>query len=843
MTTDATTRRLHNLATFLIKYRYAIVSVFVLITIGMMFAMSQLKIETGFKKQLPLKHEYMQTFLQYEKEFGGANRVLVALVAEDGDMFTPEFFDAFEKITNQVFFIPGVDRASVRSIFTPNVRFVEIVEDGFAGGNVIPSDFAPSPETFARVRSNIVKSGEVGRLVAGDFSGAMVWANLLEEDPQSGEKLDYRQVAAELEQIRTDFEDDEFTVHIIGFAKIVGDISDGAKSVVWFFLVAFIVTAILLYLYSRSIWLTVLPLTCSFIAVIWQMGALSLLGYSLDPMNILTPFLIFAIGVSHGVQKISAWIVEKEFDGRTPDAWAQDGVHDVSEIPRRSPMHGSRETMKKLLAPGIIALISDTIGFLTILFISIRIIQELAITASIGVAVIIVTNLLLLPVLLSWVQLSNPQAYRSRLLKKAHELSWFWLFLTNSTEPRRAAAAITVGAILFGIGFWIAQGMQIGDSEVGVPELRPEARYNQDAVLISQKFSLGVDLLTVVAETVPDACTENHNVMESIDRFAWNLQNVEGVQQVMTLPMVAKVVNSGWNEGNIRWRILPRDNYVMRQALGGIETDTGLLNQDCSAMPILVFTEDHRAETIARVVSRVKELREEMDIGDLEYHMEHEVLEELATGEEPVTPESLTFRLATGNVGVMAATNEDVAAAEKPMLALVFASIIILCLITYRSIRGTICIVLPLVLVSTLAEALMAVYGIGLKVNTLPVVALGIGIGVDYGIYMYNRLDHLLSQGHSLRESFYRTLRLTGRAVIFTGFTLAAGVGTWIFSDLQFQVDMGILLAFIFLANMVGAIILLPALVRWLVYPKHKARQEPPMTVEVEAQAAAAKGD
>ena len=514
MTTDATTRHLHNLATFLINYRYGIVSLFVVITIGMMFAMSSLKIETGFKKQLPLKHEYMQTFLQYEKEFGGANRVLVALVARNSDMFTLEFFDSFEKITNQVFFIPGVDRASVRSIFTPNVRFVEIVEDGFAGGNVIPSDFQPTPEMFERVRSNIVKSGEVGRLVSGDFAGAMVWANLLEEDPQTGVKLDYRQVAAELEAIRTEYENDDYSVHIIGFAKIVGDISDGAKSVVWFFLAAFIVTAILLYLYSRSIWLTVLPLTCSSIAVIWQMGTLALMGYSLDPMNILTPFLIFAIGVSHGVQKISAWTVEKEFGGRTPDAWARDGVTDVSSIPRRSAMHGSRETMKKLLAPGIIALLSDTIGFLTLLFINIRIIQELAITASIGVAVIIVTNLLLRPVLPSWVNLHNPHAYRERLLKKAQEISGFWLFLTNSTEPRRAMAAVTVAVILFIIGFWLAQGMQIGDSEVGVPELRPEARYNQDAVLISEKFSLGVDLLTVVAETVPDARTAHYEVLE-----------------------------------------------------------------------------------------------------------------------------------------------------------------------------------------------------------------------------------------------------------------------------------------------------------------------------------------
>ncbi len=816
---------LHKVATFLIGIRFAVVGVFLAITAFMLWSMFQLQIETGFKKQLPLKHEYMVTFEEYEAEFGGANRVLVALVARDGHMFTPQFFEAFEDITNQVFFIPGVDRASVRSIFTPNVRFVEIVEDGFAGGNVIPSDFRPSPESFERVRANIVKSGEVGRLVSEDFSGAMVWANLLEENPATGEQLDYRNVAAQLESIRTQYEGADFTVHIIGFAKIVGDISDGARGVIWFFGVAFLVTAVLLYLYTRSAWLTVLPLACSLAAVIWQMGTLSLLGYSLDPMNILTPFLIFAIGVSHSVQKISAWVVEKEFGGRTPDQWAKIGVDDVTQIPRRSPMHGSRETIKKLLAPGVIALVSDTIGFLTILFIQIRIIQELAITASVGVAVIIFTNLILLPVLLSWVQIRNPQAYRRRLLSKAHGHSGFWRSIASFTESRHALAAIVAAIVLFVAGFWVAQGMQIGDSEAGVPELRPEARYNQDANLIADRFALGSDVITVVAETLPNACTELYEVMERIDRFAWNIENVPGVQKVITLPAVAKMVNAGWNEGNIRWRVLPRDQYVMRQALSNIETDTGLLNRDCSAMPVMIFTTDHRAGTISRVVARVKALREELDLPGTEHVAGTEYLEQMQAEGREVSGDTLKFRLATGNVGVMAATNEDIAAAEKPMLLLVFGSIILLCLVTYRTFLGTMCIVLPLVLVATLTEALMALYGIGLKVNTLPVVALGVGIGVDYGIYIYNRLDMLLKEGYALREAYYQTLRLTGRAVIFTGFTLAAGVGTWIFSDLQFQADMGILLCFIFLANMVGAIVLLPALVRWLMHRREPERE------------------
>ncbi len=822
MTERVRETRLHRIATALINTRYGIVAAFLVITLAMVYQMTELKVETGFKKQLPLEHEYMRTFLKYEKEFGGANRVLVALIARDGNMFTPAFFDALEKITNKVFFIPGVDRASVRSIFTPNVRFVEIVEDGFAGGNVIPSDYKPSPEMFRKIRSNIVKSGEVGRLVSADFSGAMVWANLLEENPQTGQKLDYREVAAQLEDIRKEFEGPEFTVNIIGFAKIVGDISDGAQTVVWFFLIALVLTALLLYLYSRSIWLTVLPLSCSLVAVVWQLGTLNLMGYSLDPMNILTPFLIFAIGVSHGVQKISAWTVEKEFGGRTPEHWYNEGITSVTDIPRRSPMHGSREAIKKLLVPGSIALASDTIGFLTILFINIRIIQELAITASIGVAVIILTNLILLPLLLSWVQFKNPTKYRQRLLNKSVQKSVLWNFLADFTNRRRAAWTLAVTLVLFAGGFWLARDMKIGDSEAGVPELRPDSRYNQDAELISRKFALGVDVLTVIAETVPDACTENYNVMEAIDRFAWHIENTPGVQKVITLPKVVKVVNAGWNEGNIKWRILPRNHYLLRQDLSNIDTDTGLLNSDCSAMPVMIFTTDHRAATIARIVRKVKALRRDMDI-DPAAVSEAKQARRKKAGEGQAAAERLRFRLATGNVGVMAATNEEIAAAQDPMLALVFSSIILLCLVTYRSLLGTLCIVLPLIVVSTLAEALMAVYGIGLKVNTLPVVALGVGIGVDYGIYIYNRLHKLLKAGLEFRQAYYRTLRLTGRAVIFTGFTLAIGVGTWIFSALQFQADMGILLSFIFLANMVAAIVVLPALVRWLMLRRRES--------------------
>ena len=783
--------------------RGAIIIFFALITAAMLYGASQLRVDAGFKKQVPLEHEYMQTFLDYETEFGGANRLLVAVMAKDGNMFTEDFLQTISDVTDDVFFTDGVNRASVRSIFTPNVRFVEVVEDGFAGGNVIPADYSPSPEMFQKVRSNIVKAGVVGRLVAEDFSGAMVWADLVEaeaaaaaqgEEDESAEtaKLDYQAVAEQLENIRQKYENENVSIHIIGFAKIVGDITDGAVSVVWFFGITIILTALLLLWYSRSFKLSLLPLVCSVIAVIWQLGALHYMGFGIDPMNILTPFLIFAIGVSHGVQMISNWANEHA---------NADGVT------------AARITFRRLLVPGSIALLSDTIGFLTILFIEINIIRELAITASVGVALIILTNLILMPVLLSFVKGKAPTQKAST--------HGFWHGLSRFSSNPAATVAVLIAAGLFVFGYFYGQKMQIGDSESGVPELREDARYNQDARLIASRFSLGIDTISIIAEATPNACTEDYEVMSNIDQLAWVMYNTEGVQQVVTLPWIAKIINAGWNEGNIKWRILPRDNYVMRQNLQTIETDTGLLNADCSAMPIMVFTTDHKAETIRRVINQVKDYRSKYAAGANPLEGQ-EVLADGSVPKEDLQPGQVNFRLATGNVGVMAATNEDVAAAQMPMLAWVYAAIIVLCLITFRSVLGTICIVAPLTLVSVLAYALMAYLGIGLKVNTLPVVALGVGIGVDYGIYIYARLSSLLKQGIGLNAAYLETLKLTGKPVVFTAVTLAAGVGTWLFSDLKFQADMGILLAFMFLLNMVGAIVLLPALAYWLLPKKLK---------------------
>ncbi|HZP65501.1 MAG TPA: MMPL family transporter [Rudaea sp.] len=809
--------------------RIAVLAVFALLTIAMGYFAAQLRVDAGFKKMIPLKHEYMKTFLDYEKEFGGANRILIAVMDKSGNMFNQPFFQTMEKITQDAKTIEHVDEARVSSIFTPNVRFVEVVEDGFAGGNVIPATFTPNvegftatPEQFATIRANIEKASIVGRLVAKDFSGAMVWVDLVPEDPAHGVTIDYNHIAEQLEGIRAKYENEHTTVAIIGFAKMVGDISSGAKSVIVFFFVTIAFTWLLLFAYSASMKLASLTVFCALVSVVWMLGALRLLGFGIDPMNMLTPFLIFAIAVSHGEQMINRFRGELFFGG------LEDGT--VEELRQRKGVDAqtaARLAFRMLLVPGAVALIAGCIGFATILIIPVRIIFELAVTATIGVALTILTDLILLPVLLSFCTLRSLESKRNWRLRQLTQFDKLWAALARLSRPVMAAVVILLGIGIWAVAAHFGSRVMIGDAQKGVAELRPDARYNRDAELISDKFALGVDILDVIAEAAPNACTTSYPVMETLDRFAWHMRNVDGVAQVITLPAAAKIVNAGWNEGNIRWRVLPRDNDALRQDTQGFETDSGLLNQDCSAMPVMMFLTDHRATTIDRVIGAVKTFRDDnhafagADV-NLREQLAKEAADAQAQGKTFVS-DRVNLRLATGNVGVMAAINDEVRAVDHTMLYLLYAAVFLMCLLSFRNPLAALCIVLPLVLVTELGHSLMVELDIGKKVNTLTVLALGVGIGVDYAIYIFARMRESMRQGRTLTESYFIALKTTGIAIFYTALTLAVGVGTWVFSDLKFQADMGVMLTFMFVVNMIAAIIFLPALCRWLLRPTEKA--------------------
>ncbi len=770
----------------LFRHRFIVLMLFTLATVFLGYKASQIQMGASFTKNIPLNHEYMQTYLKHQENFGGANSILISVCDANDDIFNETFFSTLKGVHDQLYFIPGVNRPLVKSLFSPSTRFVEVVEDGFAGGPVVPADFSPTPANMQIVKSNIEKAGIVGRLIADDYSCAMVTAQLMEINPQTNEKIDAIAFAETLEdQIRGQFQSDDVTIHIIGFAKMVGDIADGAKGVVLFFVVAIVITTIMVWFFSHSIILTALPIFCSFIAVVWQLGLLSVIGFVIDPMSILVPFLVFAIGVSHGVQMINA--LGKE---------AVTGC-DAKEAAQRC--------CRNLLVPGIVALLSDTVGFLTLLAIDIGVIRELAITASLGVAVVILTNLILLPVIASFLKFSPKYLAKVNLKaeKSSGEPKGFWKTLVLCSRPRVAVVIVITAAIAWLLAFDYSKNMKIGDLHAGAPALHEYSRYNQDVALITDKYAITIDLLKIIVEAPSESCM-SHEIMDRIDQFQWRLENVDGVQSAMSLSSVAKLVNAGYNEGNAKWRTIPRTESTLSQSVSRVETSTGLLDTNCSVMPIVLFLSDHKAETIERVVDRTKELAAEFETDEVK------------------------FRLASGPVGVMAATNEAVSEAQTPMMIYVYGAVFVLCLLSFRSLRATIAVVLPLYIVSTMAQALMVYLEIGLTVSTLPVIALGVGIGVDYGIYILANMSPLIRSGMPMQQAYAQALKERGSAVLFTGITLAVGVSTWVFSALKFQMDMGILLTFMFVVNMLGAVILLPAIsaILWPIGKKNSSDKQ-----------------
>jgi hypothetical protein len=618
----------------LFRHKLFVLMLFVLSSAFLIFQATQLKLDASFTKNIPLNHTYMKTYLKHRANFGGANNILISVCDSSGDIFNPDFFNALKGVHDKLFFIPGVDRIQVKSLFSPSTRFVEVVEDGFAGGPVIPADFQPTPAGLSVVKANVEKAGIVGSIVADDYSCAMVKTALLDINPDTGKKLDTLEIAEKLDnEVRQEFEKNNISVHIIGFAKMVGDVAKGAKGVILFFAIAIAITAFMVYLFCRSMILTFLPIFCSLIAVVWQMGGLSSLGFGLDPMSILIPFLVFAIGVSHGVQMINS-VVKKVASGLSTSEAAQ-------------------ASFNALLIPGGIALLSDTVGFLTLLSIDIGIIRELAITASIGVAMIILTNLILLPILLSYVKIKVPTDD-----EKSYDKSNVWSFMARFATKSSARVILFFTAILFVVGFYQGQGLKIGELHAGAPALHENSRYNQDTFLITDRYAISVDYMSVIVETTEDACTY-YDIMATIDRFQWQMENVAGVQSAVSLASISKQVNAGYNEGNPKWRVIPRNEQTLVQSIARVPSSSGLLNNNCSVMPVILFLEDHKATTINTIVNAVK------------------------TASVELGSDKINFKLASGPVGVMAATNEAVEAAQVPMMLYVYGAVILLCLISF----------------------------------------------------------------------------------------------------------------------------------------------------------------
>ncbi len=751
------------------------------------FAATKLVLNASFEKMIPQGQPYIKNYLTYQKDLRGLGNALRVVVENvDGDIFDPAYLEALRQINDELFLTPGVDRAWVKSLWTPAVRWTEVTEEGFRGGPVMPDNYDGSAKSVEQLKQNIARSGIVGSLIANNFKSSMIFVPLLDKEAGTGKRIDYHGLSKVLEgNVRDKYElaktintkvigkeTPKIKVHVIGFAKLVGELIDGLLKVMVFFGIAALIATAIIYLYTRCVRSTALVVSCSIVAVVWQLGLVALLGFELDPFSILVPFLVFAIGVSHGAQKMNGIMQDI---GR--------GTHKLV---------AARYTFRRLFLAGLTALLADAVGFAVLMVIDIAVIKDLAITASVGVAVLIFTNLLLLPVLLSYSGVS-PRAAEHSLKEEREEtrgrgMGRVWAFLDNFATRRWALGAIGAAAALAVFGFAVSTQLKIGDLDPGAPELRADSRYNRDNDYITKNYALSSDQFAVIVKTGKEGCLKYPTLIDA-DRLAWFLRQLPGVQTTVSLADAARQITAGSFEGNPKWLTINRNqdilNYAAQQASSN---NPDLFNTDCSVMPVIAYLSDHKADTLTRVVNASADFAEKHNDKDRQ------------------------FLLAAGSAGIEAATNIVVKRAWVEMLIYVYLAVIVLCFITFRSWRAVVVAVVPLMITSVLCEALMVALGMGVKVATLPVIALGVGIGVDYALYLLSVQLAQQRKGVPLARAYKKAVQFTGKVVALVGVTLAAGVITWAWSPIKFQADMGILLTFMFLWNMIGALVLIPAL-------------------------------
>ncbi|MDY0012653.1 MAG: MMPL family transporter [Rhodocyclaceae bacterium] len=755
---------------FVFNHRLLVLAICVLMTSFLGWHALKLPVNASFDDMIPQSHPYIKNYFENRDSLRGmGNTVRIAVENTRGTIFDRDYLLQLQKINDAVYLLPGVDRGYMRGLWTTSLRWTEVTEEGFQGGPVMPK-WSGNPNAIDDLKINIAKAGIVGSFVANDMKSSMILIPLVEKDPETGEALDYAKFGQLLDDVVKQLETDDVKIHVVGFAKLVHDLITGLYDVMQYFAISALIATAFVFSYTRCIRSTLLLCFSALLGVVWLLGLLQLFGYVLNPYSILVPFLIFAVGLSHGAQKMNGIMQDV---GR--------GTHKYV---------AARYTFRRLFMAGLTALVTNIVGFAVLAIIDIPAIREMAVTTSIGVTVLIFTKLMLIPVFLSYTGVSKSAALRSLHNGEGRLQGGVRLTLASLTEPRRATIIVSLAAVLAVGAAVVGHFVQFGDLSPGAPELRPESVYNKDNAFITAHYGLSSDQFVVMIKAAE--CSSYDTVVE-IDRLGAELREIEGVQTTFSLADGVRNTASSIFEGSPKWMTIPR-NFGTRSAafdqFGSYRPD--LVDRVCRVSPLIAYLTDHKAGTLTRMVEGVEKFAAEHDT------------------------ENRQFLLAAGSAGIEAITNIVVKKSFWTMHFVLYGAVILLCFVTFRSWRATLVALIPLGITSLLCEALMVWLGIGIKVATLPVIAVGVGVGVDYALYLLSIQLAFQRRGETLKVAYLHSLDFTGRIVALVGVTMAAGVITWAWSPIKFQVDMGILLAFMFLWNLVGALVLIPALSHFL---------------------------
>ncbi|MCP4717032.1 MAG: MMPL family transporter [Deltaproteobacteria bacterium] len=778
-----------TIGVFIVRYRYLIMAVMGLLTVLFLYGMTQkLSMQILLEEMIPPNHEFVKLHGKYESVYGGTSTVMLAIVMENGDIFKPEILKKIKRINDKLLFNEDIRRSFVYSIAQRKSKATK----GHSGGTVDVSalmwpEIDTSPEGIEKLKRNIF-TGDLynGVLVSKDGKATLIMADCWDN-------IDYSKFFNFIQGIKELEEDENLTIHVAGRPMLLGWIYHFMPKlyVIFAITIAFIVIVVTAYFCNVVV---IIPLMALVMSTVWGFGVISLFGVNFNPLMVVLAVLVAARALSHSVQTTRRYLEE---------LWLAKGDR----------VRAAEKTLDGLFLASLAAIVTDAAGFSVLILARIPMIQKIAILCACWVVSILLISSILGPLLCMYMPVpKNLKKYDFSWDKDKKKKKRGLMDIAADMCLKRSNIAIVVGMIVIGmIAATFDSKLKVGDTFPGSPILWPDSRYNMDCKKINEKFDAsGTDLISVIVEGEEEWSIQDPEVIKRIDLYERYITHkfpdlVGGTQSVAR---IIKTMNKEFHEGDVRYMNIPDDKRLITNLMFFYQTSgdpgdyTTLFDGRCRHTIIRVFLKDHRGETLANVVQATKDFFES----------------------QPAI-KGIEFKCAAGYGGILAATNEEIKKSQTGTLLLVFMTVFIFCGLAYRSVVAAILLCVPLLVASLVAFMYMVIKDLGLDINVLPVAAVGIGIGVDYGIYMLSRMEEeFKNTGGDWNAATHTTMNSAGKGVVITAITVVIPILLWpIMADLKFQAEMGLLLSFIMIFDMLGALLFLPAAVN-LIKPKFMLR-------------------
>ena len=764
----------HRCIEYLLKYKYAFLIGVILITGFFAYQLAHIHVATDFFSLYPPRHEHIKLYNKYRHMFGTANILAGAVEVKNGDIFNIKTIHKIDGLTRDIMSTPGVNTQQVISITHPKVKKVTNTYSGIVVEPLIRA-MPQNQIDIDRIKEGVdVTAGIRGVYIGGDSKSAIVFAGFWEEgvDPDA---LYYR-----LEDLKKKYNDANHQIRFTGFPALYAFIYHLAPQVYLVLVCTLIIMFMLLFFYFRNMRGLVLPMISTVVSAIWGLGFAALLKIPVDPLIMVIPILISARCLSHSTQKMARYedeyIAQKDKTGAIVTAYGE------------------------MLTPSMLSHLTDATGVAMIMFVTIPLMRETSYFSVFWIISMIPSIDILNPIWLSFMK-APTEASQKRYQASGHSYDFLARIMAIPMAKNKYHwIAIGLAAIIFIAGGIFVRDLKVGNTETGAVMLYMDHPYNLDNVYVNTHYA-GSNQMVIIAEGSKEGIMRTAPALAQLEEMQAFMVEQGGAGATLTMTDILKAAYQMFHEGIPQWNMIPETREYIYQIYYMLSATSAPGEMDRYVDP--TWTNATVTCFFPRYDNTV--IRESIDKARV-------FIKDQATKNTGVN-----YRLAGGIMGILYAVNEEVEYSYWASMIAVFTSVFLMCSIVFRSIMAGVVLMIPLMLSQILCDSFMLMKGIDLNINSLPVASIAVGTGVDYGIYLIARIaEELKASNMDYDFACLRSIKTTGRAIIFTATTMVGGVILWTFIDLKFQAEMGLLLGLLMFLNMVNALVFIPILVKRL---------------------------